>query len=127
MSSGADRIRELDARWKTAAESRDLDGMLSIYADDAQELMPGVPVITGREAIRAFYVRMLNDQPRYKHEIQINEIIVAESADLAVAVGTYKFTPDTNHPDKVEQGKLLSVWRNRDGDWRLQKNMATSD
>lgn len=123
----AARIRELDEGWKAAAAKRDLDGMMAIYAEDAQELMPGVPAITGRDSIRAFYVNVLDQLPRFKHELTMDEIIVADSADLAVAVGSYKFTPDTNRPTEVQSGKLISVWRNRDGDWRLLKNIASSD
>ena len=79
----AARIRAVDEEWKLAAANRDIDGMLAIYADDAQELMPGVPAITGREAIRAFYVRVLNDLPRYMHELQMDEIIVAGTIGCA--------------------------------------------
>lgn len=121
------RIRELDEGWKVAAANRDLDGMMAIYAEDAQELMPGVPAITGRDSIRAFYVNVLDQLPRFKHELSMHEIIVANSADLAVVVGSYKYTPDTNRPSEVHSGKLISVWRNRDGDWRLLKNIASSD
>jgi len=121
------RIRELDESWKVAAANRDLDGMMANYAEDAEELMPGVPPIRGRDSIRAFYLNVLDQLPRFKHELNMHEIIVADSADLAVAIGTYKFTPDTNRPAEVQTGKLISVWRNRDGDWRLLKNIASSD
>ena len=123
----AARIRELDESWKIAAANRDLDGMMAIYAEDAQELMPGMPPITGRDSIRAFYVNVLDQLPRFKHELNMHEIIVADSGDLAVAVGSYKFTPDTNHPAEVQTGKLISVWRRRDEEWRLLKNIASSD
>ena len=47
----AARIRALDETWKAAADRRDLDGMMAIYAPDAQELLPDMPPIVGREAI----------------------------------------------------------------------------
>jgi ketosteroid isomerase-like protein len=86
-----------------------------------------MPPIAGRDAIRAFYVGILEQLPRFKHEFQMHEIIVAESGDLAVALGSYRFTPDTSRPAEVQTGKLIGIWRHRDGDWRLQVNMANSD
>jgi ketosteroid isomerase-like protein len=50
----AARIRARDAQWLAAAARRDLDGMMAIYATDAEELQPGLPSIAGREAIRRF-------------------------------------------------------------------------
>ncbi len=51
----AARIHALDETWKAAAAQRDLDGMMAIYAPDAQELLPDMPPIVGRDAIREFY------------------------------------------------------------------------
>ena len=48
----AARINGLDESWKAAAARRDLDAMIAIYADDAQELLPGLAPIVGREAIQ---------------------------------------------------------------------------
>lgn len=125
----ADRIRELDERWKAAAARRDLEGMMSIYAPDARELLPGMPAIVGRGAIREFYGRVIEEHPRFAHEFEMEEIIVAGSGDLAVVRGTYRFTPDSLRPDELQTGKFVGVWRKSGGDWRLQMNIsnATAD
>lgn len=121
------RIEALDDHWRQAAARRDLDGMMAIYAADAQELLPGLPPIVGRDAIRAFYGDLIDRFPRFANEFEADEIIVAESGDLAVARGRYRFTPDTLNAADAQSGKFVGVWRYRDGDWRLLINISSSD
>jgi uncharacterized protein (TIGR02246 family) len=126
-SRHAARIRALDDSWLAAAARRDLDGMMAIYAPDAQELLPDSPPILGRDSIRAFYRRLMEQLPRFAHHFEPPEITVARSGDLAVVRGSYRFTPDTLYPHQVAAGKLVGVWCHRDGDWRLQLNVSNGD
>ena len=123
----ATHIRALDEMWKRAAAQRDLDGMMAIYAEDAQELLSGMPPIVGRDSIREFYRGLIDELPRFAHQFEAHEVIVAESGDLAVVRGSYRFTADTLRPAEVQTGKFVGVWRRRDGDWRLQMNISNSD
>lgn len=123
----AERIRALDEGWARAVAARDLDGMMSIYAEDARELLPGLPVVVGREAIRAFYQGVIEQLPRFSHHFEPLEFVVAESEDLAVMRGAYRFTADHMHPEAVETGKYVGIWRRRAGDWRLALNISNSD
>lgn len=127
MDENIVRIEALDDQWRDAAARRDLDGMMAIYAPDARELLPDLPPVVGRDAIRAFYGDLLDQFPRFAHEFETDEIIVAESGDLAVARGRYRFTPDTLNAAESQSGKFVGVWRYRDGDWRLQINISSSD
>ncbi len=129
-SPGADaasRIRALDAAWARAAARRDLDGMMAIYAPDAEELLPGSPPLVGLQAIRRFYGELLERFPRSSHEFEPVTITVALSGDLAVARGWYRFTADTLHPEQSQRGKFVSVWARREGDWRLLINISNGD
>lgn len=101
--------------------------MMTIYAADAQELLPGMPPIVGRDSIRAFYRNLIEQFPRFAHEFEPQEVVVAESGDLAVVRGTYRFTADTTRSDETQSGKFVGVWRYRGGDWRLQINISNSD
>jgi len=101
--------------------------MMAIYAPDAQELLPGMPPIVGRDLIRAFYRGVIAQLPRFANQFEAHEIIVAEAGDLAVVRGSYRFTPDTLHSEQFQTGKFVGVWRYRDGDWRLQTNISNAD
>lgn len=121
------RIRHLDETWAAAAARRDLDAMMAIYATDAQELLPGSPPIVGHEAIRHFYRDLFEQLPRLAHHFEPEAITVAQSRDLAVVRGHYRFTPDTLHPEQVQVGKFVGVWGRQRGEWRLLINISNSD
>jgi uncharacterized protein (TIGR02246 family) len=126
-SRQAERIRELEESWLAAARRRDVDGMLAIYAPDPYELWPGQPALSGRAAIGDFYRQLLEDYPRFQQTFVMDEVTIAESGDLAVVRGTYRFTPDETQPDEIEIGKFVAVWVFLAGDWRLQTNISNSD
>ncbi|MFN2570728.1 MAG: SgcJ/EcaC family oxidoreductase [Gemmatimonadales bacterium] len=123
----ADRIRTLDESWMAAARRRDLDAMMAIYAPEAYELLPGMAAMIGRDAIREFYRQLLVDLPRFHHAFSMDEVTIAESADLAVVRGSYRFTFDEEKPDDCEVGKFVGVWVFFAGDWRLQINISNID
>ncbi len=123
----AERIRALANAWKNAEARRDLDGMMAIYSDDARELLPGMPAIVGRDSIRAFYERLIHELPRFKHEFDPQEFMVAASGDVAVVRGEYRFAADTLRPAEIQTGKFMEVWVNIDQDWRLRINMSSGD
>ncbi len=100
---------------------------MSIYAADAQELLPGVPAIEGRERTRDFYQSLFEQLPRMAHRFEPEAIIVAGSGDLAVVRGWYRFTGDTLRPEDVQVGKFVGVWRRDGGEWRLMMNISNSD
>ena len=90
-------------------------------------MLPDLPPIVGRAAIREFYRGIIEELPRFAHEFEASEIIVAQSGDLAVVRGSYRFTADTLSPAEVQVGKFVGVWCRRDGDWRLLMNISNSD
>jgi uncharacterized protein (TIGR02246 family) len=124
-SEHAARIWARDSAWLAAVARRDLDGMVAIYAPDA-ELLPDLRPIVGREAIRLFYAGLLAQLPRFHHHFEAEAIIVAGSLDVAVVRGTYRFVPDTLAPDLAQTGKFIGVWRLADGDWYLQYNVSNA-
>jgi uncharacterized protein (TIGR02246 family) len=126
-SRHADRIRQLNQAWVAAALERDLDAMMAIYSLDAQELLPGEAALIGRDAIREYYASLLEDLPRCSYSYDTQEVTIAESADLAIVRGSYRFVPDDQEPDDVEIGKFVAVWVYFAGDWRLETTISNSD
>ena len=124
----AARIRALDAQWLDAAARRDLDGMMEIYAPDAQELLPDLPPLVGAPAITGFYASLMEQMPRFAHHFHGQEIMVSAAGDLAVVRGAYRFTPDVLVPSQSHSGKFVGVWRRLEaGDWRLAINISNAD
>lgn len=117
------RIRTLEKEWLAAQARRDLDGMVARYAPDAWEMLPDAVPQVGREAIRAFFASLFEARARWFHEMTIERVDVAASLDLAVARGTFRVTYDSERPDEFDDWKFVSVWRFREGDWRIVTNI----
>src|SRR5262245_44052198 len=102
-----ERIRGHGDAWLEAARRRDLDGMMAIDAPHATELLPGQPALVGRDTIREFYRGLLERQPRFEPAFSTDEVTIAESGDLAVVRGTYRFTLDPEKPEMLDGGKFV--------------------
>jgi uncharacterized protein (TIGR02246 family) len=113
-------IRRLDAEWSDAAEKgREVERIVSFWADDAVVLPPGGPPIRGKTAIRE-YVRKSLEMPGFGISWKTGEVVVSRGGDLAYATGTNRVT--FNGPDGkpvTVQGKAVTVWQKDDrGVWK---------
>jgi uncharacterized protein (TIGR02246 family) len=111
VSDARDEIRRLDAEWSKAAESRDLEKILSYWSEDASVFPPGSPALVGKAAIRAYIAHSLQI-PGFRISWKTNEVSVSESGDLAYGIGTNRVSFDgpDGKPVTVE-GKAVTVWR----------------
>jgi hypothetical protein len=93
----ADAIRRLSTEWLAAEVSKDVEGAVAMYADDAVELPSNTPMVVGKEAIRTWYKGWLPDSA------------------LSVTFAT------------EDVGKYLTVWKRVGGKWKVLADMNASD
>jgi ketosteroid isomerase-like protein len=105
-------ILETDKQWASAAaEGRDVDHIVSFWADDARIFAPGMPVIAGKEAIRQFVQKSLAT-PGFSIHWDTTEVIVSSDGSLAYATGTNQTTFNDAQGKKVAvNGKAVTIWR----------------
>jgi uncharacterized protein (TIGR02246 family) len=120
-------IRLLDEAWSRALETKDLEGAMSNYADDAVFLAPGAPLIQGKEKIRGRFAERLA-LPGYSASFVPTRIVVATSRDMAYELGTYRasFTGEDGGVREVF-GKHLVVWEKRAGRWQVTAESINPD
>ena len=97
-------------RWAAAANAGDAEALTNLYADDAVINAPDTPRVTGREEISAFFGQMVSEGP-YSNTINTDDVIVSDSGDLAVELGSFA--------DANGTGKYVAVWKNVGGEWKL--------
>jgi ketosteroid isomerase-like protein len=121
-------LRDADAAWSKAAESKDLDKTLSYYSDDATALPPNAPAATTKEAIRKLWQDMLAT-PGFVISWKATKVEVAKSGDLGFVSGTYEVTMnDASGKPVNDRGKYLEVWEKRaDGKWKCGMDTWNSD
>ena len=123
-------IRTLEAQFQGNYRARDADKLVSsYYADDASNLVPGIPIIAGKAAILKSYREELAD-PTANGESSISKIEVFQSGDLAyieaASVETH-IDPKTREV-MIEKGKYVVVFKKQaDGAWRAIEDIYNPD
>jgi len=122
-------IRDLsDVQWLNAEQAKDVDTVLSFFADDASSFPPNASIVTGKEAIRA-RVSELYSGPRFAISWQTTKVEVSRSGDLAYSHGTYEETVNDPEGNPVtDKGKWVTVWEKQpDGTWKVVADIWNSD
>lgn len=121
-------LRTLDEEWSRSVASRDVEKVISYYADDAVVMPPNIPTLTGKDSIRTLWRSML-ESPLFSGGWKATKVEVAESGDLAYLSGNYEFREqDAGGNQITDKGKYLVVWKKQaDGSWKCVANMFNSD
>ncbi len=121
-------IRELDAEMLKATTAKDLERLLSHFADDASIFPPNAPIAAGKAAIRAVWTQMLA-APGLNLTWQTTTVEASRGSDLGYLEGTYEIT--MNHPKGTavtDHGKWVSVVKKSpDGKWKVVSDIWNSN
>jgi len=113
-------ILRIDKEWASvAAEGRDLERIVSFWADDAIVFPPRAPAVVGKDAIRQYVAGSL-EIPGFSVGWESTQVTVSRSGDFAYAIGKNHFTfNDTEGNPITSYGKSVTVWRkDADGNWK---------
>lgn len=96
---------------------RNFDALDRIYTADARILPPGAPMISGREAIKAFWSNMI--QSANAKSAILSSVDAMPAGDGIVEIGSAKITvaPEENTPSEM-QVKYVVYWQQEDGRWK---------
>jgi uncharacterized protein (TIGR02246 family) len=113
-------IREADRQFSAAAAAKHVEGMVSLFADDAQLLPPDAPAITGKEGVRNF-VSEITAIPGFAVSWQTTQAEVSRAGDLGYTLATLELTMNDAEGNPVtRQGKDFHVWKKQpDGSWKV--------
>lgn len=113
------QILRLDADWSRAAQDRDVDRVVSFWADDAIVFPPGSPAVAGKAAIREFVAKSFQT-PGFSISWKTTTVAVSRGGDIAYTTGTNRVTFSTPDGKQVTvEGKAVAVWRReKDGAWK---------
>ncbi|MEE9207618.1 MAG: DUF4440 domain-containing protein [Gemmatimonadota bacterium] len=120
-------IDSLRVWFAEAMTAGDVDGMMSNYVEDAVEMPPNEPALTGKGAIRARH-EMFRDQYVIRLDNPSDETMVV--GDVAILRGSYDITlePREDGPVIRDNGKYLVTWlRQADGAWLAAHEIWNTD
>lgn len=122
-------IKTIEIQWNQDYVAKDVDKLVAHYANDAVLMVPEMPAISGKDAIRTSLQQMVAD-PALKLTFEPTKVDVAKSGDLAYTQGTFSITATDSATKKVVNGhgSYVTVYRKQaDGTWKAISDIATSD
>ncbi len=118
----ADRaaIREADRQYAEAAAAKDIDRLVSFFADDGQLLPPDQTAVAGREGRRNF-ASEITAIPGFAVSWQTTQAEVSRAGDLGYTLATLELTMnDADGNPVTRRGKDVHVWKKQpDGSWKV--------
>ncbi|MGH8249705.1 MAG: YybH family protein [Steroidobacteraceae bacterium] len=123
--AGCERAEEADGffpkaaadGWIAAFNSGDAAGLAMMYLPDAQVLPPGQPIVSGHEAVEAFWQTANPGTVR----MEISDVETAKLGRYWFRQGTYTAKDETE--GRPEFGKFIELWAEHDNNWLLYRQM----
>ena len=118
--SEVESVRAEDAKLQKAVAAKDLEAIVSFYANDAVLMPAAEPLVSGKAAIAAEWKHILAI-PKLENASKLTRVEASSANDLAYSMGTYQSKMTGEDGTMVtEPGKWLSVWKKQpDGAWRI--------
>jgi uncharacterized protein (TIGR02246 family) len=117
-----DEIQTAQNRLAEAVSACDASRAASLYTDDARLIPQGAPACADRNAITAFFAGAFDNGI-------VGAAFTTDEVDgddtQAVETGRYELfaAPPGGERVLAAEGRYLVVWRKRDGEWRIHRDM----
>jgi len=127
-AADAATIHALVKDWSAAAQAKDAETFVSVYAQSAVLLLEGAPDLAGVEAIREAVNGMMQD-PNFDLSFEADAVKVARAGDMAYETGTYSMTmSDPEGTPSTQSGHYVVLWEKQaDGSWKVVVDAPVSD
>lgn len=121
-------IRQAELEAVNAANNKQVEQWIAVFAEYASVLPPNTPAVTGREAIREWGTKTFA-QPGFTLKFQNDKAEVSRTADIGYTTGRYEVTlSDTKGKQTTERSKYITLWRKQaDGKWKVVAATWNSD
>lgn len=111
----------VDREWSQT--TKEPEKFVSYFADGATVYAPGMPAVTGGEAIRKTYTEM-SKAPGFALSWTPTKADVSAGGDLGTTAGAYEMTMGGTS----EKGKYVTVWKKQsDGTWKVTDDIFNAD
>lgn len=111
----------LDREWSQT--TKEPEKFVSYFADGAAVYPPGMPIVTGGDAIRKTFTEM-SKTPGFALSWTPTKADVGAGGDIGYTAGTYEMTMGGT----TEKGKYVTVWKKQSDDaWKVTDDIFNAD
>jgi ketosteroid isomerase-like protein len=121
-------IRDMDAEWSRAAESRDAAKFASFYSETGSVMPFNAPIAIGRARVQEVWTQLMA-KPGFSLRFAPTQIEVAKSRDMAYDIGTFELKlNDAQGAPMTILGKYVVVWKKqKGGGWKAEADIFNTD
>ena len=118
-------IENLEKTYAEGLNRKNVDQIMTYYADDAQSYHQGEQPMIGKAAIRSAIERELGQMEAGMNiAFETKDIITSADDELVVETGRFTVKADTA---RVAGGDFLAVFQKRDGKYQCVRDMVVMD
>lgn len=124
MAQVRSEITAIETQWAAAQNSKDVNALMALYADDAVSMPDGAPMLSGKAAIQKQQEADFAKPAEYA-SLAFETTDVYAQGDVATEVGktTYKDAAGKT----IGSGKYIAVFEKRDGKWLCIREIYNKD
>jgi ketosteroid isomerase-like protein len=121
-------LRKADASIQYAVTQKNIDSLISFYAEDASLLPTAEPIVRGKSDIKKEWQHIF-EIPDFNNKSTLDKIEVSKDGGMAYTMGSYLATMQGEDGNSVEEpGKWVTIWkRYSDGQWRIVVDTYNTD
>jgi uncharacterized protein (TIGR02246 family) len=126
MEEIREAIKNTNLKFAEIFKRGDAAGIAALYTADARLMPPGVPSLSGTEAITAFWQAAMNQGIKAATLETID--VETSGGALATEIGQFTLSMESPRGGQVEQtGKYIVLWKNDGGTWKLHADIWNAD
>ncbi|WP_291115740.1 YybH family protein [Flavobacterium sp. UBA6135] len=119
-------IQTLEDAYAAASNSRDVDGIMTYYSDDAISYPSEKAPVVGKEAMKASIQEDLVSYPKGSTvSFAVKDLFISDDGTLVTEIGSY--TALDSLGNKTRTGHYMSLFEKRDGKYVCIRDISTPD
>ena len=123
-----EKIMQLSKDWSQMVATKDVDRIVSYWADDAFVMQEGQAPLKGKQAIREMVEESFK-MPGFNISWQPESVEVSDAGDMAYLIENAQVSFNDSTGKQVSiKNKAVSIWRKQqDGSWKNVVDISTAD
>ncbi len=122
IKQGEASINQSNQNFMKAFKIEDSTEVSNSYTTDAKVMAANVPTVVGRQEIKHFISSLMKKGMK---DFQITTLKIWGDSSILAEEGTYILADSSDK--QVDRGKYIVLWKQESGNWKMFRDIWTSD
>ena len=122
IEQGKASIKQGNQNFMKAFKAADFTEVSNNYSTDAKIMTANMPAIVGRKEIKHFISDLMKSG---MSDLQLSTVEIWGDSSILAEEGTYNLSDSTG--TQIDKGKYVVLWKQESGNWKMLRDIWTSD